>query len=545
MPTSFAGFASIFAAIAFCLAGFCRSAAAQGATYRIVAFTGQTAPGGGTFYNFGLPRIGAEGTVGFVNVDSRGAGNTYKIFAGLPGALRLVVSEADKVPGLSGGTFQDFQDVSVSKDGLVAFNAGASSNGYIKGIWAESPQGLVLGAYAATGEPSGHDISALGAVGFRSGLLGAKGQESPGTTFDALFFGAAGSLNDVLKQNQVLDGKLLQTIYDTSVAADSVGTGVDVNESGSVALKIIATPSATPSPKETIYVGSPAAPKAIAAQGDVPPGLENTSYQHLSDKPTIAANGLVAFSSTLSSGSGPGSAIFAGTPTAVSPLVFQGAVVPTTTDVTFGPLADAVVNSTGDVVFRATIDYPGQITREGIWIKRKTGPSVLLAVSGIQLPTPSGMREVESVDFAGPGTFNDLHEFVFWAQFVGGDQGIYVADTRPGAPAIHIARPVKPRDYVTQDTKIVVAGTAADDTGVAKVEYTVAREVSASKRHGNKRGKKLVVSRTKLAKGGESWNFKVPLSMGLNLISIVATDELGNQSEPYKVRILRYKCGAN
>jgi hypothetical protein len=168
---------------------------------------------------------------------------------------------------------------------------------------------------------------------------------------------------------------------------------------------------------------------------------------------------------------------------------------------------------------------------------------VLIAISGINLPTPAGMREVTDVDFAGPGSFNDLHEFVFRASFDDG-QGIYVADTRPGAPTVQIAKPAKPRDRVTQNSKILVAGTAADDTGVAKVEYTVAREVSASKRHGNKRGKKLVTSRTKLAKGSASWNFKVPLSMGLNLISIVATDQLGNQSEPYQVRVLRYECGA-
>jgi hypothetical protein len=264
---------------------------------------------------------------------------------------------------------------------------------------------------------------------------------------------------------------------------------------------------------------------------------------HLSPRPSIAANGFVAFSADLY-GSGPVSAIFSGAPGLIAPAAVEGALVPTTADVHFSTLSDAVVNSTGDVIFRARIYYPNESSREGIWIKRISGDPVLIAINGMMLATPDGDREVESVDFAGPGTFNDLHQFVFLATFQNGDQGIYLADTRPGAPVVFVRTPRKARDFVTTKDRVEVSGLATDDTGVAKVEYTVSREVSATKRggkHGLKKNpKRFVVSPARRSKGEAQWSFKVPLSIGLNLISIVATDKLGNESEPFKIRMLRY-----
>jgi hypothetical protein len=547
MPTSIAGFSGLAAAAALLIGGFSAPAQAQvGSTYKLVAFTGEASPDGGTYYTFGNPTIGADGSVGFVDNDSRGDRSISKVFAGQPGSLRLVVSSGDKVPGINLGSFSDFQSVSVSKDGRVAINAGVNNDGYFTGIWAETSDGLVLAGYEGSFDPS---ISALGPVAFRSGAISAKGQSTPpeNQSTDALFVGAAGSpLSTALTSGQIIGGQRLQTIYDTSDESNSVGPFVDANESGAVAFKAVASPSASPAPKKVIYAGSPTAPSPVATQGDAAPGLDGVEYADPSTQPSIAPNGLVAFSSTLNSETGPDSAVFSGAPGAISAVAVQGTTVPTTTNVTFGRLSNAVVNSTGDVIFRATIQYPNETSRTGIWLQRKTGPAVLIAVSGISLPTPTGLREVTSVDFAGPGTFNDLHEFVFKASFGDDDQeeGIYVADTRPGAPIVHIALPARPRDRVTTKSNILVAGSATDDTGIEKVEYTVTREVSASKRNAHKRGKRFVTTRPKIAKGSESWNFQIPLSMGLNLISITATDKLGNVSPPYQVRVLRYERGA-
>ena len=550
------GLTKWIAALAVAFGIFSQSAKAQGATYQVVAFTGQTAPGGAVYQNFLPPRIGADGTIGFIEYTG-GEGGGSAIYAGQPGSLGLIASTSPSDEGFAG-----FFDLSVSKDGFVAFNARSNDNEFA--IWSDNSGGNLSGSSGIAVDPT-----ELGSVAFRSGSLAVKAtlplvdRRRQKKVQQVLLVGQIGSLAAALTEGQLLGGMDLKEIFNSYDAPSSVGPYVDMNESGSVALKVAVvpvtaptptptpsySPTPTPSPapcaKEAIFAGDPPSPKLVAEQGDNAPGLPDSLYENFSTKPSIANDGGVAFTSALSTNSsGPGSAVFSGLPGAILALVKQGDPVPTAANVTFAGFSGAVVNSTGDVIFRATISYPNETEREGIWIQRRTGAPVLLAISGMDLPTPSGPREVTAVDFAGPGTFNDLHEFVFKAEFSGNDQGIYVADTRPGAPFVRATRPLKPRDFVTADSGVLVAGIATDDTGVGKVEYTVAREVSATRKHGKKQSgkkrKKFIVSRVKLAKGDTNWHFNVPLSMGLNLISITATDKLGNVSEPYRIRMLRY-----
>jgi len=529
-------------ALAILLGATSQSARAQGATYKIVAFTGQSAPGGGTFDLFQPPRIGADGTIGFVEQTS-GEGYQAAIYAGTPGSLRLVAETDDS--GRSPNSFASFFDLSVSKDGFVAFTAMSTSEELA--VWSDAPGGGLDDPDAGKGT----DINPieLGSIAFRSGRVALKAVVSDGESqTQVLLEGKPSSLVDIIKQGQLLDGLPLVQLFDVYDYQASVGRSMDRNESGAVAFKAavaVPGPSATPIPRQAIYAGQPSDPKLVAMEGDDVPGLSGSSYRYLFTEPSIAANGLVAFASTIFPGEvGPDSGIFSGTPGAIAPVVLSKSTVPTTNNVKFTNLDNAVVNSTGDVIFHARIQYPDFGIRSGYWIQRRTGPAVLLAVDGMSLPGPDGQpREVTSVDAAPTGTFNDLHEFVFKAEFENGDQGIYVADTRPGAPEVVVRSPRKPRDFVTPDGVVEVSGFALDDTGIEKVEYTVAREVSSSdKRKGKKKKKpkKWVVTRVKKAKGDNAWSFKVPLALGLNLISIVATDKLGNQSEPYKVRMLRY-----
>jgi hypothetical protein len=88
---------------------------------------------------------------------------------------------------------------------------------------------------------------------------------------------------------------------------------------------------------------------------------------------------------------------------------------------------------------------------------------------------------------------------------------------------------------------IVLRGTAQDATGIAKIEYSVTRSVQ-KKKQGTGRRIVRVTTPVKLAKGDKVWSFRVPLAMGLNAITITATDKLGNVSEPLKVLVLRYTC---
>jgi len=127
----------------------------------------------------------------------------------------------------------------------------------------------------------------------------------------------------------------------------------------------------------------------------------------------------------------------------------------------------------------------------------------------------------------------------------GDKDGIYLADTRAVAPWVRVIYPRKARDRVTRDAVYTISGTAEDDTGVAKVEYTVQREKNGRQRlqaTGKARQEKhfKAKSEPKLAKGDRNWKFLVPLSVGDNRIEVTATDRLGNVSEPLVLVIRRY-----
>jgi hypothetical protein len=523
--------------------------AQAGASYKVVAFTGQPAPGGGVYADFGLPKLGADGTVAFL--DGLGESGTPRVVASLSGTVRLVEKAGVGTPeGV--GVFSSFDALSVAFDGRVAFNATAQvGEAFTMGVWAEG-----------SGVQVPDTLVDFGPVAFRAGsVLGVKSRVESGQDLratDALSILSAKGADNALLSGQVLPSPAgdvaVKTILDGSMDSDPfaegyrAGTEVDVNEAGKVALKVITTPSASPTPstKQAIYAGAPHALKPVATTGDAAPGIAGLEMEDLSPRPSLASNGFVAFSATLTDGESTSSAVFAGLPGALHPVVKAGDPVPTApAGVVFDDVFSSVaVNETGDVVFKARIRYPNLGTRDGIWIQRASGGPVLIAIDGIPLPTPSGARIVTAVDFAGPGTFNDLHQFVFRATFATGD-GIYLADTRAVAPWVRVIYPRRARDRVTRDAVYTISGTAEDDTGVAKVEYTIQREKNGRERlkaTGKARHEKhfKAKSEPKLAKGDRRWSFRLPLAIGDNRVTVTATDKLGNVSEPLVLVIRRY-----
>jgi len=541
---------SRFAVVGAMVMAFSHLAFAQaGASYKAIAFTGQAAPGGEGYARLGLPKLGVDATVAFLDgVDDSGI---CRVIASSFGTVRLVEKAGDTTPE-GGGTFSSFEAVSVALDGRVAFNGTAQIGETSQaGVWAEG-----------SGVQVPDTLVDFGPVAFRAGsLFGLKSRVEIGRDLvltDALSILSAKGANNALLAGQVLPSPAedvkVKTIFDRSMYPDPfvegyrAGTEVDVNESGKVALKVITTPAASPTPstKQAIYVGLPNALKPVATTGDAAPGMTGFVMEDLSPRPSIASNDFVAFSATLSGeAEASSSAVFAGRPGALHPVVKAGDPVPGATGVVFDDVfSSVVINETGDVIFKARIRYPNEGTRDGIWIQRVSGGPVLIAVDGIQLPTPSGNQEVTAVDFAGPGTFNDLHQFVFRASF-GDKDGIYLADTRATIPWVRVIYPRKARDRVTQDSDYTISGTAEDDTGVAKVEYTVQREKNGRQRlqaTGKARHEKHFKAKSvpKLAKGDRSWKFRVPLSIGDNRIEVTATDKLGNVSEPLVLVIRRY-----
>lgn len=519
-----------------------------GSSYKYVAFSGQSAPGGGVYSTFSTPRIGQDGSVGFVGVLASTSFADSRVYAGRPGALQLVAAVGDSAPGADGFNFTSFSDVAVNSTGLAVFSATAQSEGTLSGLWTTGPElGLLEGD--ALGAVTGSSVSAIEAPSLNAqGRMAAKVQLSllPESTSSAVALGQPGKMTALLQEGDAAPGfpggVVISNLYEDDPANDRV----DQNDAGMVAFKAHAVPSATPSSFEVLYAGKPGNLQPAAVQKNAAPGIANAIYSGFQADPSLSSDGKLAIVADLAQAdmegaAVPSRAVFAGVPGALKPIVRDGDSVPGKPGATFTNLAHACVNETGDVVFKADILYPNESTRPSIWVQRIDGNPVLIAASGVTFDTPAGAAEATNVDFAGPGAFNDLHEVVFKADFAASGSGVYIADTRPFIPWLHLTSPRKRRDFVTMNDFIVLRGTAQDATGIAKIEYSVTRSVQ-KKKQGTGRRIVRVTTPVKLAKGDKVWSFRVPLAMGLNAITITATDKLGNVSEPLKVLVLRYTC---
>jgi hypothetical protein len=520
-------------------------AAGEGSSYRYIAYTGQSIPGGTALYStFDVPRIGQNGAVAFIaSLDSQLSG----VFAGQPGSLDLVALQ-DGSAGRGFVTFASFSNIAVNSAGETAFQTVLSADGSVDALWSGN-SGLGIEAGDGLGNFANTVVTSLAPPSLNAGnRLAAKLSLSLGVTFgqsttSALAVGAAGAMSAVLKAGDPAPGIANGTIvrlYDSDVPDND---RPDQNDSGTIAFYATVTQDGGQTSFGVLYEGPVGNFKPVAIEGQAAPGIADALYSFIHEDPSVSSDGKIAFVADLSSDSEtvtvPSQAVFSGPAGELAPILRTGDTVPTTTNVVFSDITRACVNETGDVVFQAGMMYPNQTVRPSIWIQRRTGDAVLVAASGVPFDTPSGSQEAIDVNFAGPGAFNDLHEVAFEANFNKG-AGIYLADTRPGAPLITVSTPRRPRDFVTMRRSISVRGLAFDDTGVAKVEYTVR---SSSAQH---RGKGRVSHAiTQHAQGDAAWSFQVPLAMGRNEVAVTATDKLGNVSRPYRLVILRYQCSAD
>jgi len=177
---------------------------------RVVARTGDAAPGGGTFDRFGqealpvIAPVNASGDVAFFATLSRGAADEG-IFLQRRGRILTVAREGDRVPGvgrLSG--FGKHPTPALSDSGTVAFAAALAGGRAVEGIFALSAGRLR--AVATTGSPApgmpssvlaGLDVPAVNARGdvvFLAAIR--RGRES----LDAILVSTGGALRKVVAQ---------------------------------------------------------------------------------------------------------------------------------------------------------------------------------------------------------------------------------------------------------------------------------------------------------------------------------------------------------
>lgn len=522
-----------------------------GASYEGVVFSSQTAPGvaGANLSSLDLPVLGADGTLAFSGLVSVPASESEDVALFSRRGARG--SAVRMIAGPDAGFFF-LRSPSVSGDGRVAFLGERSvGEGLERGAYVVEPAGLKLLLSASVfGSPAFRGGTSLVAGLFADSVSEGEPATDAIGRVNVASPGKFASLAAVGDPAPGIAGHTISSVLGGTRLRDSDGSAsVDASENGVVTFvaEVVPAPGPSPSPspapssRRVVYAGSASSTLTpVAIEGDPAVGLPGYYYESFST-PTVASNGFIAFAALAGDGESDISAVYRGRPGALQLITRRGnRVVNAPAGTTFDTFFKAVTNETGDVIFDASIRYADFTQRRGIWIQRQSGEPVLIAVSGIRLPTPFGEREVESVDFAPTGTFNDLHQFVFRARFGDYDgllDGIFLADTRPLIPWVRATYPRRPRDRVTRAADIVIRGTAIDDTGIAKVEYTVSRDGKKRSAEKRKAARKLV---PRLAKGDRNWSFRVPLALGLNRIAVTATDRLGNVSEPLVLVILRY-----
>ena len=291
----------------------------------------------GTLPNFGLINDNEEAA--FVTNEVIG-GATYPgsiIFTHAPGVgLRKVAASGDAAPGAAGGTFTNFNLVTLTRPPSRINNAGQ--------------------------------------VAFQASIVGSAGLSSQ----SGIFIGSAGgSIQPIARMG---DPSPIGGIFANFQNAD-----ISLNEAGQVAfrgLSQIIPPPAQPLP--AIFIGSAGSPpqKVVAAND---PGPGGSTFSVIPQRFQINNAGQAAYVAGLSGGGSP-EGIFLGTAGGPQQVVALAADPAPNTGGAFGDFreADIELNNLGRVAFWAEIT--GSIVKTGYFLGSATGSPVARLVEGQSLP---------------------------------------------------------------------------------------------------------------------------------------------------------------
>ncbi len=284
---------------------------------RVVARTGDAAPGGGTFDRFGqeslpvIAPVNARGDVAFFATLSRGAADEG-IFLQRGGRILTVAREGDRVPGtgrLSG--FGKHPTPALNDAGTVVFAAAVTGGRAVEGIFAWSA-GRVR-TVATTGSP---------APGIPSGVLAALDVPAVNARGDVVFLATVRRGRESVDAILVSVGGVLRKIVAQGDPAPAGGAFAAfgppvINGRGAVAFAAVVEGKAVPG---GIFVATGDRIQMLVGAGeDTPIGGIFAKFSErigLNDAGVIAFHGLLKFAPT-------GAAIFAvenGRPRVVSRL---------------------------------------------------------------------------------------------------------------------------------------------------------------------------------------------------------------------------------
>jgi hypothetical protein len=367
--------------------------AAADVNFRLVAATGDPAPGGGTFDRFSAALINEAGHVAF---EGRAAASTdWGIFTAADGTLYPIVRPGDDVRGLAG-----YHHVGLKGPGLNRGLHGFNNNGEV--AW-----------HSLIADSSAMPTDAI-FVGDRDRTdlvlwQGTPVQGYPGRTYDqpaASFYPVAlGGAGQIAVLGVSPDGtghafdmyrfdRSTQQLHPLNLPAilRSISTPA-ANRVGQIALT-------TGSPYDFVWRGNPGGQGVVLA-GDPPDGPEvplpgGGSYRGAGSA-AINARGTVVFSGLeagLESGQGVWLAPAGG---AVQTVAHAGQPAPGIPGATWSGFTNAMrINDRGEIAFIATVFRPDlNATVEGVWAG-----------------SPSDLRLIALAGQAAPGTTNVFDDFL-------------------------------------------------------------------------------------------------------------------------------------
>lgn len=260
-------------------------------------------PDGSEFEGTGSPfGLNNTGSVAFVGVTGPSPLQSA-IFAGGPGALAAVVKEGQPAAGVAGSAFVSFGSLGFNDGGMVAFEGEVEGATEASGVWAGTPEKLVLAAQTGKLAPGTFvTFNPNMSDGFDRILLNETGE----VAFRG-FLNAASDADTGLWAGRPEDVRLIARQGDMAPGPDGPGVLLDLShahlaDNGFLAFNGFIDPG-TGNTTPVVYRTRPAEPLEIVAARNTPVPDGSGAHIQTPDRPLINAVGQVAFLSSLA---GPG-----------------------------------------------------------------------------------------------------------------------------------------------------------------------------------------------------------------------------------------------
>jgi len=421
-------------------------------TLRTVAITGDAAPGGSEYDDFGIPVLNSIGQSAFTaSLDS------FVLDTGIwsesSGSLAEVAREGEHAPGTPNGvSFGEFDLDTIprlSTAGLTVFNTVLTGNGIgfgnSTGIWSEnlgSLTSVVHGGIQAPGTTSGVTfttffddflLNSSGQTAFR-GFLAGTGVNSSNDT--GIWSEGAGSLALLAREGSQASGAPNGVVYsDFNETAFLV-----LNSNGQIAFRGNMTGTGVENSNDGgIWLGGSGSLALIAREGDQASGVPSGVNYGTLRAPALNSAGQIAFSGFLT-GIGVDSTndrvIWSGSSDSLALVAREGdqaSGVPS--GVNFTGLGAPVLNSAGQTAFDGTLSGNGVGfgNNSGFW-SEGSGSLNLVAREGDQAPgTASGVFFDSFTSNTFGFALNSVGQTAFIADLAGdvdfsNDRGIWAED---------------------------------------------------------------------------------------------------------------------